>query len=292
MNISILPSSPLRDEVLARYGVVPFGRFDPAQACRDRIEYLKRFLKAHGLHGFVLGISGGVDSTTAGRLAQVACEQLRAQGHPAWFHAVRLPAHVQHDEADAVAALAFISPDCVETIDIGPAADALNEQALASLPTPLAPAPADYHKGNIKARLRMAAQYYLAAVHGCAVLGTDHAAEAVMGFYTKGGDGQCDLLVLDGLNKRQVRACARHLGAPQAVWSKPPTADLEELCPGRLDEEGFGLPYQALDDFLEGKPVAPAHEARILEAYARTRHKREPVPGFRARRDPGDRVSR
>lgn len=274
----------IREHLMSRYGVVDSSRFNAGQAITDRVGYLKRFVRATGVKGFVLGISGGVDSTAAGKLAQLACAQLREEGVEARFIAARLPAGTQHDEADARAALDFIQPDLVATVDIGTAATELNTQCLNAVGQvgmrPLRATEMDFHKGNIKARLRMTAQYHLAAVHGCAVLGTDHAAEAVMGFFTKFGDGACDLTVLNGMNKRQVRACAQHLGAPESLWAKPPTADLEELEPGKLDEVAMGVPYDALDDYLEGKSVPGEMEDRILAQYRATLHKRGPIVEF------------
>lgn len=270
----------LHDEILALHGVDTQG-FSAERACRDRVEYLKAFLRNTGLQGFVLGISGGVDSCTAGRMAQLACEELRAEGRAATFHAMRLPAGVQFDETDAQDSLAFIAPDRTLTVNIGETATAL-ASACRAAQGDLSESQADYHKGNVKARVRMAAQYYIAAATGSAVVGTDHNAEAVTGFFSKHGDGACDLIVLNGLSKRQVRACAKHLGAPAHLWSKAPTADLEELNPGKLDDDGFGFPYEALNDFLEGLPVAPDIEAKILEAYDRTRHKRDPIVAFPA----------
>lgn len=273
-----------RRQVLARYGVAPQESFDAARAVRDRIDWLKRFLTDTGMGGFVLGISGGVDSTLAGKIAQMACQENRQEGGQARFIALRLPAGVQHDEPDAQAALAFIGPDHTATVNIGPAATLLataSQGAVASLGTRLSATQMDFHKGNVKARLRMAAQYHLAAAHGCAVLGTDHAAEAVMGFFTKFGDGAADVTVLDGLNKRQVRQCTRHLGAPADLWDKPAMADLEDLQPGKLDEQTLGVPYDVLDDFLEGKAIPRDLEERILTQYLATGHKRSPIPGFR-----------
>ena len=270
-------------EILDLYGVIPSERFDAVSACRKRIDYLKDFLRSTGLKGFVLGISGGVDSSTAGRLAQLACEELRAEGREAKFYAVRLPAGVQRDEADAQDALRFIGADEMLTINIGAAANALNEACLAaavSIGTQVSPSVGDYHKGNIKARERMAAQYYIAAMFRSAVIGTDHNCENVAGFYTKFGDGACDLIVLNGMSKNQVRLCAKYLGAPERVYAKLPTADLEELNPGKLDDEGFGFPYEALNDFIEGKEIDEGIEAKIIALYNKTRHKRAPVVEF------------
>lgn len=281
---SSLIHTDTRAELLSRYGVEDSARFNPERAVRARVDYLKKFVRTTGVKGFVLGISGGVDSTAAGKLAQLACQELRDEGVEAFFIAMRLPAGIQIDEDDAQAALDFIAPDHEATANIGPAANELNAQCLIAVRevghAPLRAEQMDFHKGNLKARLRMAAQYHLAAVHGCAVLGTDHSAEAVLGFYTKFGDGACDLLVLNGLNKHQVRLCARHMGAPDPLWAKPPTADLEELAPGKLDEQAMGVSYEALDAYLEGKSIDADLENRILAQYRATRHKREPIVGF------------
>lgn len=273
----------IKREILDLYGVVPSSQFDAQAACEARVAYLKDFLRRTGRKGFVLGISGGVDSSTAGRLAQLACEQLRAEGFDATFYAVRLPAGIQRDEADAQAALAFINPDQVLTINVGPAANALNEecvQAIQGAGLSLTPEQIDYHKGNAKARARMAAQYYLAAVYGACVIGTDHAGEALSAFWTRGGDEIADLLVLNGLSKRHVRLCAKQLGAPASVWSKAPTADLEDLNPGKLDDDGFGYSYEAQSDFLEGLPTDPAVEIKIIDKYEATRYRRLPPVNF------------
>lgn len=199
-----------------------------AQIAR-RIAFIQQCLKDSGLKTLVLGISGGVDSLTAGLLAQRAVEQLREQtGDQAYrFIAVRLPYQVQQDEADAQASLATIRADEEQTVNIGPSVKALAEQLEAL--EGLEPAKSDFVIGNIKARIRMVAQYAIAGARGGLVIGTDHAAEAVMGFFTKFGDGACDLAPLSGLAKHQVRALARALGAPENLVEKIPTADRKSV---------------------------------------------------------------
>lgn len=128
--------------------------------------------------------------------------------------------------------------------------------------------------GNVKARTRMVAQYALANATGGLVIGTDHAAEAVMGFFTKFGDGACDLAPLSGLVKGQVRAIAAHLGAPAELVHKTPTADLEDLAPGRPDEAAYGVTYDQIDAFLHGQPVDAHAFQRIVTAYEASGHKR------------------
>lgn len=273
----------VKNEILERYGTVHSSVFNVEEACRARIDYLKDFLKKNRLKGYVLGISGGVDSYSAGALAQHACNELREEGYTAHFYAVRLPAGVQRDESDAQDALAAMKPDQILTINVGDASNALNEQCLAAVEASgvkLTPEQADYHKGNIKARLRMAAQYHLAAVFGGAVIGTSHPCEQITSFVTKFGDSGCDIHVIDGLSKNQVRLVAAHLGAPAHISGKLPTADLEELNPGKADDEGFGFPYAALNAFVEGEEIDPMVEKLIIEKYVANTHKREPVIEF------------
>ena len=240
-----------------------------------RVAFIKQCLGNAGLKSLVLGISGGVDSLSGALLAQRAVRELREEtGDSAYrFVAVRLPYHVQQDEHDAQACLDVIKPDEIQTVDIAPAVRALvaNVKALddSSAGT------RDFVVGNTKARMRMVAQYTIAGACQGLVIGTDHAAEAVMGFFTKFGDGACDLAPLSGLVKYQVRDIARAMGAPANLVEKVPTADLEDLAPGKPDEAAHGVTYVEIDDFLHGKPVADRVAEIIVSAYRKTQHKRE-----------------
>src|SRR5690606_37901000 len=120
----------------------------------------------------------------------------------------------------------------------------------------------------------MVAQYAIAGARGMLVVGSDQAAEAVVGFYTKFGDGAADLVPLFGLTKRRVRDIGTHLGAPQDLVDKVPTADLETDRPLLADEEALGGRYEANDDYLEGKDDPEQDEATSLGWYRRTAHKR------------------
>lgn len=271
-----------KNEILSNFGV-NMDKFDPKKEIQNRVDYLKKFIKDTKLKGFVLGISGGVDSTTAGKLAQIACTELRQEGIDAKFIAMRLPSGVQFDEDDAQKALSFINPDFVLNVNIADSANAINKEclnALVSIGNNLSDSDEDFHKGNVKARIRMSSQYYVAGVYSMAVISTDHFSEAVTGFFTKFGDGAADLTVLDGLIKTQVRLVAKELGAPQKLYDKPPTADLEELNPGKLDDVGFGFPYDELDNFLMGKDIDPQIEKKIIAQYVKTQHKRDPIVSF------------
>ncbi|MEU7279341.1 ammonia-dependent NAD(+) synthetase [Streptomyces sp. NPDC045431] len=249
--------------------------FDAQQEIERRVAFLADRLTSTGLRSLVLGISGGVDSTTAGRLCQLAVERVRATGQDATFYAMRLPYGVQADEQDAQVALDFIRADRVLTVDVKPASDAALEASLAGGTVFRDAHHQDFVHGNIKARQRMIAQYAVAGAHDGLVVGTDHAAEAVSGFFTKFGDGAADVVPLTGLTKRRVRAIADALGAPASLVWKTPTADLETLSPGKPDEEALGVTYDDIDDFLEGKPVSEDAFAAIVRRYELTEHKRQ-----------------
>lgn len=253
--------------------------FDAADEVGRRIEFLAGYAATAKAGVLVLGISGGVDSTVAGRLCQLAAEALRARGTEVRFVAMRLPYGVQADAADAQRALEFIRPDETLSVDIKPAADGMLRELKAAGLAFTGPAHEDFVLGNVKARQRMIAQYAVAGARSGLVVGTDHAAEAVMGFFTKYGDGGFDLTALGGLTKRRVRAIATHLGADRALALKVPTADLESLRPQLPDEVALGVTYEEVDDFLEGNAVSPAAAEVILKTYRRTAHKRALPPG-------------
>ncbi|MEU9996590.1 ammonia-dependent NAD(+) synthetase [Streptomyces sp. NPDC048370] len=265
-------STALQQQIAEELEVSP--TFDPLVEIERRVAFLTERLTSTGLRSLVLGISGGVDSTTAGRLCQLAVERARAAGHDATFYAMRLPYGVQADEKDAQLALGFIAADRVLTVDIRPSSDAALDAALAGGVSFRDAHHQDFVQGNIKARQRMIAQYAVAGAHDGLVVGTDHAAEAVSGFFTKYGDGAADVVPLTGLTKRRVRACAEALGAPAELVWKTPTADLETLDPGKPDEDALGVTYDDIDDFLEGKPVAEAAFTSIVRRYRLTDHKR------------------
>ncbi|GAA79562.1 ammonia-dependent NAD(+) synthetase [Pseudoalteromonas sp. BSi20495] len=272
----------MRAEIMAEMKVQP--TIDINAEIIRRVNFIKARLVAAYSRSLVLGISGGVDSSTCGRLCQLAVNQLNEEldADKYQFIAVRLPYGVQADEDEAQMAVDFIQPSKRMTVNVQPAADALHEQALAAIVGSGEALPEqaqiDFIKGNVKARQRMVAQYEIAGFCQGLVVGTDHSAENITGFYTKFGDGACDLAPLFGLSKRQVRALATALGAPALLVDKAPTADLESDRPGLTDEEALGLSYEQIDDFLEGKPVSNNVEQKLVSIYTRTQHKRQPIP--------------
>lgn len=245
---------------------------DPAEEIRISIDFMKAYLlKYPFLKSLVLGISGGQDSTLAGYLAQQAIKELREEtGNTDYqFIAVRLPYGNQADESDALDAIKFMQADQVARVDIKGATDEMVKSLIANdLEV------SDFNKGNVKARQRMIAQYGIAGAKVGAVVGTDHAAEAITGFYTKYGDGGADITPLWRLNKRQGRSMLILLEAPEHLYLKVPTADLEEDRPALPDEVALGVTYDNIDDYLEGKTVSKEVSNKIENWYLKTEHKR------------------
>lgn len=259
----------LQAQIIEELHVV--SHVDPAAEIRARIDFLKDYHRASSTLGFVLGISGGQDSSLAGRICQIAVDELVAEGRTARFVAVRLPYGAQHDEADAQLAMRFIEPDEVVELDVQRGVDGLAAGYVDAMASEMS----DFVKGNVKARMRMVAQYAIAGERGLLVVGTDHAAEAVTGFFTKYGDGGADVTPLIGLTKRQGRRLLEHLGAPSRLYMKMPTADLLDEAPGQPDEANLGLQYRDIDDYLEGVAVDDATAERIETKFVQSRHKRE-----------------
>lgn len=248
-----------------------------------RVEFIKSHMLNSHMKTLVLGISGGIDSCTLGRLAQLAVNELNKEGDKDYrFIAVRLPYNVQADEVDAQASIDFIQPSQSLSVNVQPGADAIDNQTVSAMINagilPQSETKQDFVKGNVKARTRMVVQYQVAGLLDGLVLGTDHSAENITGFYTKYGDGACDLAPLFGLNKRQVRQVASYLGAPAHVVNKAPTADLESLAPQKSDEQALGLSYDQIDDFLEGRPVGEYVSKKLVDIFTKTQHKRVPIP--------------
>lgn len=266
----------LQQKIISALKVQP--QIDPQAEIRRSVTFLKEYLQTTGLKTLVLGISGGQDSTLAGKLSEMAVTELRGEtnNNEYQFIAVRLPYGKQADESDAMAAIDFMKADQVDRVDIKPATDATVAAVQANQEDI-----SDFNKGNIKARQRMIAQFTIAGANQGAVVGTDHAAEAVTGFYTKFGDGAADVTPIWRLNKRQGKQLLEALDAPQHLYTKVPTADLEDDRPALPDEVALGVHYDDIDDYLEGKTVSNKAAERIESWYLKTQHKRHlPVTVF------------
>ena len=237
--------------------------------------WMRRQLNAAGARGFVVGLSGGVDSAVVARLAQLA-----APGH---VLAAILPCGSDpQDEADALlVATTFSLP--VARVDLTATHDTLAsgvQGGMKSLSLDMrAAAPSDPLRGrvplaNMKPRLRMTALYFLANTLNYLVAGTGNRSELAIGYFTKYGDGGCDLLPLGRLVKRDVRTLAKDLKVPPAIIDRTPSAG---LWLGQVDEEEMGFTYADLERYIEdgAQGVPPALAMRIERLMRGSEHKRE-----------------
>ncbi|MCR8969986.1 ammonia-dependent NAD(+) synthetase [Facklamia sp. 7083-14-GEN3] len=268
---------PLQKEIIESLKVLP--TIEPEAEIRRSIKFLKDYLYQYPtLKSLVLGISGGQDSTLAGKLSQMAIEEMRTETNDSQYQfiAIRLPYAVQNDEEDALKALEFIAPDRILTLNIEEATlgivQALNKEQIEV---------SDFNKGNIKARQRMIMQYAVAGQFAGVVVGSDHAAESVTGFFTKYGDGAADVMPLWRLTKDQGKQLLQSLNCPAELYQKIPTADLEEDRPMLSDEEALGVSYRAIDRYLTGYEVSDREAATIEKWYLSSQHKRHlPITVF------------
>jgi len=243
---------------------------------------MRRYLAGTGARGFVVGLSGGVDSAIVARLAQLAA--------PGAVAAVLLPCHSDpRDERDAMLVAKQFSL-ATATVDLSPTYDRLAADAQAALqwltPQLRAGAPEALASGdpraripaaNIKPRLRMTTLYFIANSLNYLVAGTGNRAEIAVGYFTKYGDGGCDLLPLGHLHKSEVRTLARELHIPASIIERTPSAG---LWAGQSDEEEMGFTYADLERYLEEGPqgVSPALAMRIERLARSSDHKRELPP--------------
>jgi NAD+ synthase len=260
------------------------ARMTEAALAEEIAAWLRRHLDQSGAERFVVGLSGGVDSATVCAL----CCRAAAPGR---VLAAIMPAQSTPTDAEHAALVADTFGVETVRVDLTPVFGAF----LAAMPTVPASGAATAGEArpegaealavaNVKPRLRMATLYYLANRRNGLVVGTGNRSEALVGYFTKYGDGGVDLLPLADLYKHEVRELARELGVPEPVVAKPPSAG---LWPGQTDEGELGMTYDQLDAALaaieRGDPrgVDPAVYERVRGLVRTTEHKRRPVPAFR-----------
>ncbi len=236
------------------------------------VDWMRAYLDRAGMDGYVVGLSGGVDSAAVAALAVHAVGDERTLG-------VLLPCHSQPEDAAYAQLVASTLGLETQTVDLTAAYDAF----VAAMPQGC-----ELAYANVKPRLRMTALYYIAQSNNCLVTGTGNRPEMMVGYFTKYGDGGVDIEPLGELYKHEVRGLARALNVPAAIIARPPTAG---LWPGQTDEAELGITYDELDAILcamETETTIPASEAiqaRVREMVATSAHKRALPPTFPIQRD-------
>jgi NAD+ synthase len=236
--------------------------------------WLRERAHAAGARGFVVGLSGGIDSALVAALCHLAIPQ-RVVG-------VLLPCYSHpQDEADARLVAKAMSIPAV-AVNLDATFDALTDSLQAALKgLPAHPGVVDIKQqmpeANIKPRLRMTSLYFIANSLNYLVAGTGNRSELYLGYFTKYGDGGVDLLPIGGLLKSEVNAMARELGVPQPIIDKPPTAG---LWMGQTDEAEMGFSYDILEAYIAKGPsaVPPEVAARIEQLRSTSDHKRAMPP--------------
>jgi NAD+ synthase len=247
------------------------------------VEWLRQRLHHAGARGFVVGLSGGVDSAVVARLCQAAA--------PANTVGVIMPCHSDpQDEADATLVADHFRIPTIR-VDLSPTYDLFTATLRAALTAlPAAQLPDTVHgsedvtakvpPANVKPRLRMTALYFVANTLNYVVAGTGNKSELSIGYFTKFGDGGVDLLPIGDLLKSDVRSAAKSLGVPAAVIDKPASAG---LWLGQTDEAEMGFTYAELENYLNNgaETISPALAMRIERLMRTSEHKRElaPTPG-------------
>ena len=231
---------------------------------RRIVEWLRGYLERSRRGGFVVGLSGGVDSS----VTAVLCRRVT----PATLGLLLPCGDTQPDalaDAQAVASQFDIE---TATYDLTPVYQSLLCMLGAQ------DDPRNLAVANLKPRLRMITLYYEANRLHRLVAGTGNRTELALGYFTKYGDAGVDILPLGSLLKREVRGLARQLGIPRRIIEKPPTAG---LWPGQTDEGELGATYDQLDDLVAGatpKGLSPTQIERLRRLMRESAHKRQTPP--------------
>lgn len=264
-----------QQHIIHALGVKPV--IDVAQEIVQRVEFLKQYILASRTTGLLIGISGGVDSAVATALCKRATDELATEKKQDYQTVGLLqPYGQQEDIAHSRAVVTTFGITQTVEMNITEAVDEATieaEYALKKLGFPRHLS--QEGKGNVKARMRMVLQYALANELNLLVVGTDHASEALIGYFTKYGDGAVDIAPLSTLTKRQIYALATALGVPEDIRQKAPTAG---LWPGQTDESQIGISYAHNSDYLEGKYVDPTIAQKLERLFAHSAHKRDRIP--------------
>ena len=224
-------------------------------------KFLKEYLESSHLDSYVLGLSGGVDSSLVAAIARKAvgkdrlyCYALDVESNP-------------NDIEDA--------KEVAKQLDLNLEVINLTDTYHSYLKTLKGDDFIRLTKSNLKVRMRMVALFAYAQEKRGLVLGTDNADERYVGYFTKYGDGAADVLPIVHLTKAEVRLASKLYGLDEKLANRTATAGLFE---GQTDETEMGITYKELDDYLLGKEVNPKAKERIEYLHRISEHKRKPIP--------------
>jgi len=234
---------------------------DLKQYCLEIEKFLQDYLEKSGCKAYILGLSGGVDSSLVAAIAK------HAVGKDKLF-CYSLPIHSNVSDAKDAALVANQLDLNLKVIDLSKTYDSYMLDINGQNFIPLT-------KNNLKVRMRMVALFAYAQEHAGLVLGTDNADESYVGYFTKYGDGAVDLLPIVYLTKEEVREAAKLYGISDDLAHRIPSAGLFE---GQTDETEMGIKYVDLDAYLLGKEISPEVEAKIEHLHRISEHKRNPIP--------------
>ena len=223
------------------------------------------YMEKNRMDGYILGLSGGIDSFVCAALIADAIKDTGKE-----LHLLLMPNGTQSDMADSIACVDALKArfSCVsaETISIENAYSGALEDIGRSQ---LFDVTDKYALGNLQARLRMIIQYSLGK--RLLVAGTEHATENVTAYFTKFGDGGCDFIPTDGLLKNDIYEIAKIYEAPEAIIKKAPAAGLGI---SKSDEDELGVTYDDLCQYLSGHLIEKSKADRIFKLYEASEHKR------------------
>ena len=226
-------------------------------------QFLKQYLEESHCDKYVLGVSGGVDSSLCAAILKEAVGREKV-------HCLLMP--INSNEADTEDGLTLVK-DLDLPYDVIDASEAFNAylKEFNSKGIELDRSTL----GNLKARMRMSILYAVAQKERGLVVGTDNADERYVGYYTKHGDGACDILPIAHLLKSEVVAAAKIYGVKDHLAERVPTAGLYE---GQTDEKEMGVSYKELDAYILGKEIPEESKKRIEHLHKISGHKRNPTP--------------
>ncbi|MGL5640114.1 MAG: NAD(+) synthase [Mycoplasmoidaceae bacterium] len=230
------------------------------------VSWMKDYLVNSGSKGFVLGVSGGIDSAV---LALILKKYFGNNYSAYWID-------VESSKEDfKYASLLFEKSEFIyEIIDLNKSFNFLKEELKLN----------NINQANVKSRLRMISLYAKAQEKNYLVLGTTNYIEYKIGYFTKYGDGASDLAPLKNLLKKEIKEIAIHLGVPKEIIERAPSAGLYE---NQTDEDEIGLSYKVMDDYFSNKNISLEDKNKINLKVLNSNHKREeiPYPFFKRKRE-------